>query len=250
MLRESKANKVSKIVKSVREKKVKDPSTTVPFRVELRENQKQIIQRLKDNELTVLIGNAGTAKDFMQLFRAVDGLVKKEFEKIIVCKPIVEIGRSMGFLPGDLNAKQEPYVKSFYDNLAKIVGKDRVAFIKPKIEFQAVNFLRGNTFDENSVIILSEAQNLTLHELMSFITRLPESSKLFINGDLDQSDIKDSGLYDFLEILKDDEEIEIIELGDSFQMRRKLITRLTKKYNEYKKNKCSRSIKSSKLLDV
>ncbi len=657
MLRESKANKVSKIVKSVREKKVKDPSTTVPFKVELRENQKQIIQRLKDNEITVLIGNAGTSKDFMQLFRAVDGLIRKEFEKIIICKPIVEIGKTIGFLPGpqpldsniltptgwkkirdlfigdevitpdgkiskiinksiinkepvyeivttdnrkmkcatnhlfhtmtfndkkhrldkkkfvkdyngsvkslteiintfktsndkinhyipypkpcefisttkkiippytmgvllgdghmkgvnftnidhelvnkvkseisndlievtynggicynlksnavnnkpgkniiiysinknqtttyknvnsffsetnstllpntlkgrckrnstiegisysyglkeaestniykneiirlglidklaidkfipkeyiynssveeriellrglldtdgtndkkaaayttiskqlkddiielvrslggkatyytrnrigkttlyngkniisnyisyeivinlDINPffisrkaskynpsykhligikeinkiendyvqcieidskeglyitdnyvvthnseldKIAPYAKSFYDNLAKIVGKDRVAHIKPKIEFEAVNFLRGNTFDENSVIILSEAQNLTLHELMSFITRLPESSKLFINGDLDQSDIKDSGLNDFLEILKDDEEIEIIELGDSFQMRRKLITRLTKKYNEYRRNKFSRS---------
>ena len=105
--RESKANKISKVVKSVREKKIKDPSTTVPFRVELKENQKEIIQKLKENEITILLGNAGTAKDFMQLFRAVDGLVRKEFEKIIICKPVVEIGRSMGFLPG-LEEKTAP----------------------------------------------------------------------------------------------------------------------------------------------
>ena len=233
--RESKANKISKVVKSVREKKIKDPSTTVPFRVELKENQKEIIQKLKENEITILLGNAGTAKDFMQLFRAVDGLVRKEFEKIIICKPVVEIGRSMGFLPG-LEEKTAPYARSFYDNLAKIVGKDRVAHLKLKIEFQALNFVRGNTFDENSVVILSEAQNLTLHEIISFVTRLPESSKLFINGDLDQSDIKNSGLPDFLEIVKDIEDIKIIKLDDSFQMRRKLITTITKKYNEFKKN--------------
>lgn len=171
----------------------------------------------------------------MQLYRAVDGLRKEEFEKIIICKPIVEIGRSMGYLPG-ATEKIDPYAKSFYDNLAKLVGKDRVPHIKSKIEFNAVNFVRGNTFDDNSVIILSEAQNLTLHEIISFVTRLPESSKLFINGDLHQSDIKNSGLSAFLEIIEGIDGIQTIYLDSSFQMRNKMITTITKNYYKYLKN--------------
>ena len=215
--------------------KVKDPSKTIPLRIELKENQKEIVQRLKESEITILLGDPGTAKDTMQLYRAVDGLRKEEFEKIIICKPIVEIGRSMGYLPG-ATEKIDPYAKSFYDNLAKLVGKDRVPHIKSKIEFNAVNFVRGNTFDDNSVIILSEAQNLTLHEIISFVTRLPESSKLFINGDLHQSDIKNSGLSAFLEIIEGIDGIQTIYLDSSFQMRNKMITTITKNYYKYLKN--------------
>lgn len=214
--------------------KIKDPSKTIPLRIELKENQKEIVQRLKECEITILLGDPGTAKDTMQLYRAVDGLRKNEFEKIIICKPIVEIGRSMGYLPGS-SEKIDPYAKSFYDNLTKLVGKDRVPHVRSQIEFNAVNFVRGNTFDENSVIILSEAQNLTLHEIISFVTRLSESSTLFINGDLHQADIKNSGLSAFLEIIKGIDGIQVIYLDDSFQMRNKMITQITKNYYKYLK---------------
>lgn len=199
-------------------------------------HQKPVSNFLREYDIATLIGIAGCSKDFVQLYRAVDGLLKKEFEYIIISKPAVEVGKGIGFLPGLESEKLQPYERSFMDNLVKLVGKTTAMSIKNKIFFEHVGFQRGNTFRENAAIILSEIQNFTLHELITMITRVPESSKLFMNGDPDQIDIKDSGLKAFLEITKDVEGFGVMELDpDIHQMRSKRIVALVKAYQEYKK---------------
>ncbi len=205
------------------------------FRIELQKNQKEVINFLRENEISILVGEAGTGKDFMQLYRAIDGLKKKEFEKIVLMKPIVEIGKSMGYLPGEANDKTAPYEKSFYENLIKLIGKEEAQKLKSKIVFEPSNFIRGNTWDY-SAVILSEAQNCTLHELVTITTRLSSSSKLYINGDLFQSDIRNSGLKAFTSIVENIEGVGTRELDESFQMRNPMIVEINRAYRKYLSN--------------
>lgn len=199
---------------------------------ELKAHQKPVANFLRENDISVILSDAGCSKDFVQMFRAIEGLQSKEFEKIIICKPIVEASRSIGFLPGLLEDKTEVYLKSFYDNIAKIVGKENVNSIMSKIHFEHVGFQRGNTMPEFSCIILSEVQNLTASEAHTYLTRVPQSSKLFINGDASQSDLgTKSGLNDFLESISGVKGVGIAILDSvKHQMRRKEIVEITKNY--------------------
>jgi phosphate starvation-inducible PhoH-like protein len=225
-----------------KEKKVVDNTLSSnkvkAFATELKQHQKPISNFLRENDISIILGEAGCAKDFIQMYRAIDGVNNGEFNKIVVTKPIVELGQSVGFLPG-LEDKFEPYTKSFFDSIYKIVGKDNSTKIKSKVIFEHIGFQRGNTFPEHSVVILSEAQNMTLHELISYTTRLPESSKLFINADPLQSDIgRRSGIKDFISIMENLDGVGIIELDPAIhQMRRKLIVDINRKYRELLKNK-------------
>lgn len=231
----NKGNKEEKKEKSVKSEKITTKNSGL-FRLELKPIQKPVVNFLKENEVSVLIGEAGTAKDFCQLYRAIDGLYHKEFDKLVFIKPMVEVGKSMGFLPGDTNDKLSPYEQSFKANLIKMVNTHALINMKSKIEFRPINFLRGNTWDD-SVIILSEAQNCTLHELITVCTRLSDSSKLYINGDPDQSDIRNSGLKDFLQIIKNVEGMEHLELGEEHQMRNPMIVKLNREYRKFLKGK-------------
>lgn len=206
---------------------------------ELKPHQKVVANFLRSYDISVLLSDAGCAKDFVQMFRAIEGLKNKEFERIVICKPIVELGRSIGFMPGDLSEKTDVYLKSFHDNIAKIVGKEHVNSIMAKIQFEHVGFQRGNTMPENSVIILSEIQNLTASEAHSYLTRVPQSSKLFINGDASQSDLgMKSGLNDFLESISGVNGVGIAILdSEKHQMRRKEIVEITRKYIKIQKRK-------------
>lgn len=195
--------------------------------------QKPILNFLRSNEISILTGMAGSGKDFLCLYRALEGLDQGEFDKIVLIKPIVEMGRSMGYLPGDEKDKTSAYEKSFYENIKKITSSEFFNKYKSKIKFEPVNFLRGNTL-EYSFVIISEAQNLTLHELISTTTRVAHNSKLFVNGDLMQSDIGNkSGFKDYISILKNVEGADHIELGEEFQMRSKLIVSITKEYIKF-----------------
>jgi len=205
------------------------------FRVELEKNQKEVVNFLRENEISILVGEAGTGKDFMQMYRAIDGLKKKEFEKIVLIKPCIEVGKSMGYLPGESNDKTAPYEKSFFENIGKLVSKDEVQKLRNRIVFEPLNFIRGNTWDY-SAVILSEAQNCTLHELVTITTRLSSSSKLYINGDLFQSDIRNSGLKVFTEITKEIEGVGYRELDDSYQMRNPMIVAINRAYRKYLNN--------------
>lgn len=207
------------------------------FKAELFEIQKPISKFLKQNEVSVITGAAGSAKDFICMHTALTYLVNKCCDKIIIAKPIVEVGRSIGFLPGSELEKIEPYRRSFDEIVDTILGKEdsaRIKKLKSKIIFEPINFVRGSTF-KDSIVILSEAQNCTLHELISFITRLDKTSKMFINGDLMQSDIgRSTGLKNLLNIVRNVEGIETVTLGDEFQTRNKMIVDLNKEYNKFR----------------
>lgn len=208
------------------------------IKVGLKQHQKPVANFLRENNISILLAEAGCAKDFIQMYRALEGLKDGEFKKIIITKPIVEISRSIGFLPG-LDEKLQPYERSLYDNISKILGRENINNVKSKIQFEHIGFLRGNTFPENSVIILSEVQNMTLHEIISYVTRVPESSKLFINGDKNQSDLGNrSGLKDFLKIIEGVNGIALLELDpDIHQMRNPMITQLNRNYVKFLDNK-------------
>lgn len=204
------------------------------IKVGLKQHQKPVANFLRQNSVSILIGEAGCAKDFIQMYRALEGLKDGEFKKIIITKPIVELGSKIGYLPG-LDEKFSNYERSFYESISKILGKENINNVKSKIQFEHIGFLRGNTFPESSVIILSEIQNMTLHEIISYVTRVPESSKLFINGDLNQSDLGNrSGLKNFLNIIKGIKGIEVLELDPEIhQMRNPMITSLNRNYVKF-----------------
>ncbi len=211
------------------------------IRLELKEIQKPIVREMKKNDVTIITGMAGTGKDFMCLHTAIKYIKDKKsgYDGIIITKPIVEVGRSMGFQKGDLAEKVQGYRASFDSITNEILdGSFKLAqTLKDKISFEPINFVRGNTF-KNKIVILSEAQNCTIHELVSYVTRLDSSSKLFINGDIFQSDIgKQSGLQDFINILDNIKGTSHLELGDDFQTRNKLIVKLCKNYASFLKNK-------------
>ena len=210
------------------------------IKCELDSLQKNIVKNfLPQHLISGLFGQAGSAKDFMQLYYAVQQVLSKEASKIVCIKPLTTIASDIGYLSGDISEKVAPYKQSFIDNLEVILGRDGArAFINSKkFEFQPATFLRGNTFgnDETGkvIVILSEAQNMTLHELISVTTRVSENSQLLINGDPLQSDIKKSGLNDFLNIMKGVEEFKYLELGDEYQRRSKLIIKINKLYREF-----------------
>lgn len=234
--------KKTPLKKELKKEKVVDRTLTSNKEVrtaELKPHQKPVSNFLRSYDISVLLSDAGCSKDFVQMFRAIEGLKNKEFEKIIICKPILEIGKSIGFLPGTIEEKTIVYLKSFYDNIAKIVGKQNVNAMMTKIQFEHVGFQRGNTMPENSCIILSEIQNLTASEAHSYVTRVPQSSKLFCNGDASQSDLgMKSGLNDFLESISGVNGVGIAILdGDKHQMRRKEIIDITKNYIKIQKRK-------------
>jgi phosphate starvation-inducible protein PhoH len=224
-----------------RKTKVVDKTLTSSKQVktaELKPHQKSVANFLREQDISVVIADAGCAKDFVQMYRAIEGLKNKEFDRIIICKPIIEASRSVGFLPG-LEDKFLPYLQSFYASIDKIVGKENANAIKAKVQFEHVGFQRGNTFPEFSCIIVSELQNLTASEAHTYITRLPQSSKMFLNADAVQSDLgMKSGLNDFLESISgvDNCAIAILD-GEKHQMRRKEIIEITKKYVEIQKRK-------------
>lgn len=195
--------------------------------------QKGVLNFLRSNEISILTGAAGTGKDFIQMYRAIEGLINKEFDEVILFRSAVEIGAGIGYLPGEESDKLAPYKRVFFEHLVKMVDKSVMSRIKNKIKFEHIGFVRGLSF-EHSAVILTEAQNLTLHELVSLSTRLSSSSKMFVNGDERQADIgRKSGLKDFISIVKDIEGVGHMHLGDEFQMRNALITEIDNKYCKF-----------------
>ncbi len=195
--------------------------------------QSQVLSSISDNEFTVLTGEAGSGKDFISLYFALYSLYNKDVERIIISKPLVEVGRSIGFLPGDKKEKYEDYARSLYNILDSLLGpQEKNKLINNNtISFEPLQFMRGDTYS-NACIVLSEAQNATLHQLISFLTRKASTSKMILNGDLLQADIPNSGLSKMLEIIKIPQ-LNYIELGPEFQMRDSVITQINRLYRAY-----------------
>jgi len=218
--------------KVYKEKRI--PKTPPKFGISLEENQKEIVELIKKNQITLLIADPGCGKTTIALFHALTELRKGNIDKIVLTKPIVEVGKSIGFLPGTADEKIEQYLRSYTDNMEKIVGKleTEKLFKEERVIFEPIQFCRGISF-ENSCIIADEIQGASLHEQISFITRKSSTSQLILMADPFQTDIRNTGIFELIKILENEENIGIRELDESFQKRDILIQKIYKKYKAH-----------------
>ncbi|MBE7020821.1 MAG: phosphate starvation-inducible protein PhoH [Ruminococcaceae bacterium] len=196
--------------------------------------QKNYVEAIKNNIITVGVGPAGTGKTYLAVAMAVVAFKKKEINRIILTRPAVEAGESLGFLPGDLQEKVDPYLRPLYDALFEMLGGENFTAYQEKgmIEVAPLAYMRGRTLD-NSFIILDEAQNTTKEQMKMFLTRIGFNSKAVITGDITQIDLpggKVSGLKDAIRVIKNIEGIEIFNLTDRDVVRHPLIQKIIKAY--------------------
>jgi phosphate starvation-inducible PhoH-like protein len=205
--------------------------------IHLTEKQKEFSQIIENNQIIICTGPAGTAKTFVTMYTSLKLLSMKEFDIVITTKPIQESGEKLGFLPGDINEKISPYMESFILTLEKIIGKQETKVLVDKgvIEARPLAYMRGSTFDR-SIMILDEAQNCDLRQLILFVTRMGETSKIIICGDVEQSDIakSQSGLLEFIEIIKNIKGISSFTFSREDIVRSKILIEITDSYNKWK----------------
>ena len=199
--------------------------------------QKDYVDAIKKNDITFGVGPAGTGKTYIAVAMAVNAMKAKEVEKIILARPAVEAGERLGFLPGDLQEKVDPYLRPLYDALYDILGREASLRLKEKelIEVVPLAYMRGRTLD-NAFIILDEAQNATKEQMKMFLTRMGFGSKVIVTGDVTQVDLprgKRSGLVDALKILKGVDGIAVCKLTDSDVVRHPLVRRIVNAYDRY-----------------
>jgi len=175
------------------EKPKKVLKNEIKYQIQLNEEQKEAKRLIIENQIVIITGRAGCGKSLVSAQCALDFLFKKQFEKILITRAAVEVGHSLGFLPGDLKDKFDPYLEAFQENLVKCYDKVRIEeLIKDeKVQALPVQFIRGKTIDD--VLVVEEAQNLTKSEMLAILTRLGKNGRIIINGDLEQTDIRDSG---------------------------------------------------------
>ncbi|HBF44948.1 MAG TPA: phosphate starvation-inducible protein PhoH [Clostridiales bacterium] len=199
--------------------------------------QKNYVDAIKKNEVVFGVGPAGTGKTYLAVAMAVSSFRKKEVEKIILTRPAVEAGESLGFLPGDLQSKVDPYLRPLYDALQEMFGLESYQKLIEKgvIEIAPLAYMRGRTLN-NSFIILDEAQNTTKEQMKMFLTRMGEGSRMVITGDVTQIDLpsgKKSGLIHATEILKNIYGIGIVKLSSSDVVRHSLVMKIIKAYDKF-----------------
>lgn len=196
------------------EKEKKVLKGEIKYKVTLNEEQKEVKRLIRENQIVVITGRAGCGKSLVSAVTALDFLFKKECDQILVTRAAVEVGHSLGFLPGSLNEKFDPYLEAFQENLIKCYDKVKVEELisSKKVNALPVQFIRGKTVDD--VLIVEEAQNLTKAEMLAILTRLGKNGKIIINGDNEQKDIKDpyNGLSYIIELSKKIEEIKWMKL--------------------------------------
>ena len=196
--------------------------------------QKKYVDLMKKNTITFGVGPAGTGKTYLAVAIAVNAYKSKQVEKIILTRPAVEAGEKLGFLPGDLQEKVNPYLRPLYDALQEMLGVETYAKMMERgtIEIAPLAYMRGRTLN-NAYVILDEAQNTTREQIKMFLTRLGENSKMVITGDLTQIDLPKglvSGLKHAIRILKDIDDIGIIRLNERDVVRHPLVQKIVKAY--------------------
>lgn len=200
-------------------------------------SQRKFFESIKNNAVTICTGPAGTAKTFVSCYAALDLLRLKEHKNIILCKPAVESGDPVGFLPGSLHEKLAPYMKSFLSNMKKIISEEKLKelILKNLVETEALGYMRGDTFDD-SIMILDEAQNADLRLLMLFVTRLGRNSRVVICGDTTQWDDRKrrKDLKTFIDIVKDITNISHFEFERSDIVRNPILIKITDNYEKWK----------------
>lgn len=197
-------------------------------------NQKMYIKSLEDNDIVFAYGPAGTGKTFLGVMYAIKCLKAYKVKRIVLVRPIVEAGEKLGFLPGDLKEKIDPYLIPIYDALNDAIGKEHVEKLieKGMIEVAPLAYMRGRTID-NAIIILDEAQNATLTQMKMFLTRLGFGSKMIITGDLSQIDLPNkntSGLIEAINLLQGIEGIKMIRFQREDVMRHPLVFKIIERY--------------------
>ncbi len=192
--------------------------------------QKEYVDAIKGYDIVFAIGPAGTGKTYLAIASALSALKSGEIERIFMSRPVVEAGENLGFLPGDMQEKIEPYLRPIFDALRDMVGQERVLKLieSGALEIAPLAYMRGRTLN-NSFAILDEAQNTTIGQMKMFLTRLGESSKAIVTGDITQIDLADpdtSGLVAVREILHDVEGIKFIMFGEEDVVRHRLVKRV------------------------
>lgn len=204
-------------------------------------NQRKYIEAIQDNDLTFGIGPAGTGKSFLAVALAVHALFQKKVSRIILTRPAIEAGERLGFLPGDLQDKVDPYLRPLYDALFDLVDAERVTKMLEKriIEIAPLAFMRGRTLAD-AFIILDEAQNTTAEQMKMFLTRIGFGSTTVVTGDKTQIDLprgQRSGLVEVQSILKDLDGIEFVYFNDKDVVRHKLVQMIVRAYESHSDNK-------------
>ena len=199
--------------------------------------QQEYVQAIRDHDLTFAVGPAGTGKTYLAMALAVVALKNKEIERIVLTRPAVEAGEKLGFLPGDLTQKVDPYLRPLYDALYDFMGVDSYQKLLERgvVEVAPLAYMRGRTLSD-SFIILDEAQNPTSEQMKMFLTRLGFHSKVVVTGDITQTDLpygKKSGLAEAIEILKDIPEIGMVHLTHKDVVRHELVQTIVKAYDAY-----------------
>lgn len=205
------------------------------------EDQMRYINAMHDHTIVFALGPAGTGKTFLAIAYALSQLMKSKVEKIVLVRPVVDAGEKLGFLPGDMNEKVDPYLRPFYDELNHLLGKEQidVLFEQKKIEIAPIAFMRGRTLSD-AFIILDEAQNTSVEQMKMLLTRIGHGSKMSIGGDLGQSDLPAhtvSGLDFADQALKNVDSIATVFFSIEHNTRHPLIPKILHAFENYKKNK-------------
>lgn len=199
-------------------------------------NQRKLVDLSYDNDMVFAIGPAGTGKTYTAVALAVRALKNKEVKRIILTRPAVEAGENLGFLPGDMKDKLDPYMQPLYDALNDMIPSEKLkAFIEERvIQIAPLAFMRGRTLD-NAFVILDEAQNTTVQQMKMFLTRMGRSAKFVVTGDMTQVDLphrQKSGLKHSLDLLKDIPGIGVVYLDQKDVIRHKLVMKIIQAYKQ------------------
>lgn len=222
---------------SSKKSRINQPNTNPAFKelVPRTETQKKYLTAIKNNVVTIAVGPAGTGKSYVAASYAAEQLYYRNIEKVILSRPIVEAGETLGFLPGDLDEKYQPYIAPFREILDERLGKSFVDYLlKTKaIEAVPMQFMRGRTF-KNCIVILDESQNSTKAQLKLLLTRLGENCKCILDGDLEQTDLPngESGLADALRRLRGLPNIATIEFNRNEVVRSKMCAQILAAYDK------------------
>ena len=207
------------------------------------ENQQRLVHAFEKHDMVFAIGPAGSGKTYTSIALAVRALKNKEVRRLVLSRPAVEAGEKLGFLPGDMRDKIDPYLQPLYDALEDMIPRPKLNEMMEQniIQIAPLAFMRGRTLND-AVVILDEAQNTTPAQIKMFLTRMGMNTKMIVTGDITQIDLphsQKSGLIESLHILRDVEGIAVIQLSQKDIVRHKLVTRIVKAYEEYDKDKAS-----------